>query len=80
MTGRGKKRERKAGRYGGGKGRGGGGREGGRDGRWERGMIGLFCKRALQDRRYSAKETFNFKGERKGGSKGWKGEGEENTE
>ena len=24
-------------------------------------MIGLFCKRALQKRRYSAKETYNFK-------------------
>jgi len=24
-------------------------------------MIGLFCKRALQNRRYSAKETYNFK-------------------
>jgi len=24
-------------------------------------MISLFCKRALQKRRYSAKETFNFK-------------------
>ena len=23
-------------------------------------MIGLFCKRALQKRRYSAKETYNF--------------------
>ena len=24
-------------------------------------IIGLFCKRALQKRRYSAKETYNFK-------------------
>ena len=24
-------------------------------------MIGLFCKRALSKRRYSAKETYNFK-------------------
>ena len=24
-------------------------------------MIGLFCKRALQNRRYSAKETYDFK-------------------
>jgi len=24
-------------------------------------MIGLFCKRALQKRRYSAKETYDFK-------------------
>jgi len=25
-------------------------------------MIGLFCKRALYKRRYSAKETYNFEG------------------
>jgi len=24
-------------------------------------IIGLFCKRALEKRRYSAKETYNFK-------------------
>jgi len=24
-------------------------------------IIGLFCKKALQKRRYSAKETYNFK-------------------
>ena len=24
-------------------------------------IMGLFCKRALQNRRYSAKETYNFK-------------------
>ena len=24
-------------------------------------MIGIFCKRALQKRRYSAQETYNFK-------------------